>query len=180
MTYCDICDQACKVDHQSAKNCRFYVFAPSGITYCNKIFISTTEFNGLSHAAYGNRIPHSEWKILVTMQLNVIYTHMINLRRPGHKFLHDTCYEKSYIIYLGIPISKHIAIYNYTPIDSFHRSSYRHRSQDTREKPPRFYNFSIRIRFLPYKSILLSLCGPPYLSAFLRSMVQSHMWSMIQ
>ena len=25
---------------------------------------------------------------------------------------------------------------------------------------PRFYNFSIRIGFLPYKSTLLSLCGP--------------------
>ena len=33
--------------------------------------------------------------------------------------------------------------------------------------PPTFYNFSIGIGFLPYKLILLSLCGPPDLSAFL-------------
>ena len=35
--------------------------------------------------------------------------------------------------------------------------------------PLRFYNFSIGIRFLPYLSILLSLCAPPDLSAFLYS-----------
>ena len=34
---------------------------------------------------------------------------------------------------------------------------------------PIFYNFSIEITFLPYKSTLLSLCGPPDLSAFLHS-----------
>ena len=34
---------------------------------------------------------------------------------------------------------------------------------------PRFYNFSIGITFLPYKSTMLSLCGPPDLSAFLHS-----------
>ena len=32
--------------------------------------------------------------------------------------------------------------------------------------PPRLYNFSIGVRFLPYKSILLSLCGPPRLECF--------------
>ena len=36
---------------------------------------------------------------------------------------------------------------------------------------PRFYNFSIGITFLPYKSTLLSLCGPPDLSAFLHSCI---------
>ena len=34
---------------------------------------------------------------------------------------------------------------------------------------PRFYNFSIGITYLPYKSTMLSLCGPPDLSAFLHS-----------
>ena len=34
---------------------------------------------------------------------------------------------------------------------------------------PRFCNFSIGIRFLPYKTILSSLCGPPDLNAFLCS-----------
>ena len=34
---------------------------------------------------------------------------------------------------------------------------------------PRFYNFSIGITFLLYKSTMLSLCGPPHLSAFLHS-----------
>ena len=33
--------------------------------------------------------------------------------------------------------------------------------------PSRFYNFSIEIRFLPYKTTLLNFCGPPDLSAFL-------------
>ena len=33
----------------------------------------------------------------------------------------------------------------------------------------RFYNFSIGIIFLPYKSTMLSLCGPLDLSAFLHS-----------
>ena len=31
---------------------------------------------------------------------------------------------------------------------------------------PRFYNFSIGITFLPYKSTMLSLCGPPRLECF--------------
>ena len=33
----------------------------------------------------------------------------------------------------------------------------------------RFYNFSIEITFLPYKSTMISLCGPPDFSAFLHS-----------
>ena len=35
-----------------------------------------------------------------------------------------------------------------------------------RNWPPRFYNFIV-IRFLPYKSILLSVCAPPDLNTFL-------------
>ena len=31
--------------------------------YCNKIFITTAEFDGFSVAAYGTGILHSEWKI---------------------------------------------------------------------------------------------------------------------
>ena len=33
-------------------------------SYYNKIFVTTAEFNGLSSAAYGNGIVHSERKIL--------------------------------------------------------------------------------------------------------------------
>ena len=40
-----------------------------------------------------------------------------------------------------------------------------------RSWPLQFCNFSIGIRFLPYKSTLLSLCGPPDLSTFLHSWV---------
>ena len=36
---------------------------------------------------------------------------------------------------------------------------------------PRFYNFSIVIRFLPYKSTLLSLCATPDLSTFIPSCI---------
>ena len=38
---------------------------------------------------------------------------------------------------------------------------------------PTFYNISIGISFLPYKSILSSLCAPPDLNAFLHSCVRA-------
>ena len=58
-----------KIDHVSTKKLPiFSVFAVSYLNnyvyYCNKIFISTAEFNGLSSPAYGNGIAHSEQKIL--------------------------------------------------------------------------------------------------------------------
>ena len=57
-----------KIDHVSAKNRRFLacLLNHNLITLynCNKIFITTAEFNGLSSAAYRNGIVHSEQKIL--------------------------------------------------------------------------------------------------------------------
>ena len=57
-----------KIDHVRTKKLPiFSVFAVSYLNYlyyCNKIFITTAEFNGLSSAAYGNGIAHSEQKIL--------------------------------------------------------------------------------------------------------------------
>ena len=59
-----------KIDHLRAKIVDSFVFARFIITinnylyYCNKIFITTGKFNGLSSAGYGNGILHVEWKIL--------------------------------------------------------------------------------------------------------------------
>ena len=64
-----ICDQACENRPcERKKSPIFSVFAVSYLNkylyYCNKIFITTAEFNGLSYAAYRNGIAHSERKIL--------------------------------------------------------------------------------------------------------------------
>ena len=58
-----------KIDHVSTKKLLiFSVFAVSYLNnylyYCNKIFITTAKFNGLSSAAYVNGIANSERKIL--------------------------------------------------------------------------------------------------------------------
>ena len=63
------CDRACEnrpCEHK--KSPIFSVFVASSLNnylyYCNKIFITTAEFNGLSSATYGNEIVHLEQKIL--------------------------------------------------------------------------------------------------------------------
>ena len=56
-----------KIDHVSIKNADFYrvcCIITYYLYYCNKIFITTAEFKGLSSATYGNGIAHSERKIL--------------------------------------------------------------------------------------------------------------------
>ena len=83
-----ICDQACKINHLSAKKLPIF-FICSLITYKylyqqNKIPITTAEFNGLSYEIYGNGITHSELKIIVKIYLSVICTYMVDFRRPGH------------------------------------------------------------------------------------------------
>ena len=67
--YVAICDWACKNQPcECKKSPIFSVFAVSYLNnylyYCNKIFITTAAFNGLSSAAYGNGIANSERKIL--------------------------------------------------------------------------------------------------------------------
>ena len=57
-----------RIDHVSTKKLSiFSVFAVSylnnNLYYCNEIFITTAEFNGLSFAVYRNGIVHSERKI---------------------------------------------------------------------------------------------------------------------
>ena len=54
------------------------------------MFITTAEFNGLSYAAYGNGILHSEHKILAKTYLGVICAHMVNFCRPGHIYTYMT------------------------------------------------------------------------------------------
>ena len=50
-----------KIDHVSTKNCRFLACLLNNyLYYYNKIFITTAEFKGLSFAAYGNGLVHSE------------------------------------------------------------------------------------------------------------------------
>ena len=57
-----------KLTMWAQKIANFTVFAVSQLNnylyYWTKIFITTVEFNGLSSAAYGNGIAHSERKIL--------------------------------------------------------------------------------------------------------------------
>ena len=59
-----------KIGHLSTKFCQFLVcllyhnLIANYLYYCNKMFIIIVEFNGLSSAAYGNEIVHSEQKIL--------------------------------------------------------------------------------------------------------------------
>ena len=65
-----ICNRACKMNHLSAKNCRFlahlqYHNLITIYSTATKISSPTAEFNGLSAAAYGNEIVYSEQKILV-------------------------------------------------------------------------------------------------------------------
>ena len=51
------------IDHVNGKkSLMFSVFAVINnyLHYCNKIFITTAEFNGLSSTVYGNGITHSE------------------------------------------------------------------------------------------------------------------------
>ena len=55
-----------RIDHVSTKKlpileCLLY---HNFLYYCNRIFITTAEFNGLSFATYGNGIAYSEQKIL--------------------------------------------------------------------------------------------------------------------
>ena len=64
-----ICDWACKNRPSEHKKLPiFSMFAVSKLNnclnHCNKIFIVTVNFNGLSSVAYGNGIVHSEQKIL--------------------------------------------------------------------------------------------------------------------
>ena len=79
-----------KIDHVSTKNHRFLVcllyhnLITIYVYYCNKIFITTAVFHGLSSAAYGNGIVRSERKILAKIELGVICAHMVDFRRRGH------------------------------------------------------------------------------------------------
>ena len=70
------------IDHLSTKiavfSCILYLnLIATYLYYCNKIFITTAEFNRLSSAAYGNGILHYEWKIFVKIWLNVVCAHMV-------------------------------------------------------------------------------------------------------
>ena len=79
-----------KTDHLSAKDCHFFAFALSLLNnylyHCNKISITTAKFNGIPSAACGNRILHSEQKIVAKVYLGVICTHMVSFCRPSHKY----------------------------------------------------------------------------------------------
>ena len=56
----------------------------AGMLTCTHTGMTTVEFNGLSPAAYRNRILHSEQKILAKIQLSVIYAHMVDVHRLSH------------------------------------------------------------------------------------------------
>ena len=65
-----ICDLACKNRLSEHKKlpilaCLLCHILNNYLYYCNIIFITTAEFNGLSSAAYKNGIVHSERKMLV-------------------------------------------------------------------------------------------------------------------
>ena len=57
-----------KINHLSGNNCHFlsllYHNLANYLNYCNKVFITTAKFSGLSSAAYGNGMLHSDRKIV--------------------------------------------------------------------------------------------------------------------
>ena len=90
--YHNYCDQACKIRSSEHKKSPIYIVRSLlyhnliiiYTSYHNKIFITTVEFNGLSYAAYRNRILHFEWKILAKIELSVICAQVVDFCRPGY------------------------------------------------------------------------------------------------
>ena len=64
----------------------YHNFKLRSYLYTNTIK-SLLEVNGLSSEIHRNRIPHSELKILAKIQLSVIFTHMVDICRPGYIFV---------------------------------------------------------------------------------------------
>ena len=93
--------QKSTIEHKNCWFCSSLLY-PNYWYNCNKTFITTAEFNGLSSAAYRNGILHSERKILSQIQLDVICAHMVDFHMPSHIILSSLCLPALLLAYVCV------------------------------------------------------------------------------